>query len=65
MQFKILILIFIFCSLQLFSQSEKFGSISKQELEESSYEIDNTANAVVLFKKKYDHYKFDKQNGHI
>lgn len=47
----------------LLAQNHKFGSVSKKELEQTIYSKDSSANAVVLFKKRNDYYKYDNNTG--
>lgn len=59
MLFKIVLL----CSLTSFSQNYEFGKVSKEELEETSYELDNTANAIVLYENKRVHFEYNNSEG--
>ena len=58
---KIVVTVFAFLlgSVNLFAQNYKFGSVSKKEMEQIIYAKDSSANAVVLFKKRNDYYKYD------
>ena len=56
---QLLFRIVLLCSLTSFSQTYEFGKVSKEELEETNYELDNTANAVVLYENKRVHFEFN------
>jgi len=62
---KIVVTVFAFLlgSVNLFAQNYKFGSVSKKEMEQTIYAKDSSANAVVLFKKRNDYYKYDNTTG--
>ncbi|TYP75877.1 DUF3857 domain-containing protein [Aquimarina intermedia] len=46
-----------------FAQDFKFGKVSKQELLEKSYEMDTTANAVVLYESRNINFQYSQNNG--
>ena len=46
---KIIVGIVLFCSVVSTAQQYKFGKVSKEELSETSYPLDKTANATVLY----------------
>ena len=46
-----------------FSQTYKFGKVSKKELTEKFYPQDTTANAVVLYKEEISSFEYDKNRG--
>lgn len=45
------------------SQNVKFGKVSKNELQEKFYELDSSANAVILYKKRRTHYEYSDEYG--
>ncbi|RXP57902.1 DUF3857 domain-containing protein [Lutibacter sp. HS1-25] len=56
---KILItLVIVFNMAQLIAQDYKFGKVSKEELEETYYPLDSSANAAILYKKRYTHFEY-------
>ncbi|CAL2104652.1 Transglutaminase-like superfamily protein [Tenacibaculum sp. 190130A14a] len=58
---KLLILCAILFTVGSTAQEIKFGKVSKQELEETSYLLDATADAAYLFKKRETYFRFDQQ----
>ena len=62
-QISIAVFAFLLTSNILYAQNDKFGSVSKQEMERTIYAKDSSANAVVLFKKRNDYYKYDNNSG--
>ncbi|WP_062056167.1 DUF3857 domain-containing protein [Aquimarina longa] len=55
-------LIFII-SVNCFAQEYKFGKVSKEALLESSYPLDSTANAAVLYESRKIDYQYNKESG--
>lgn len=61
---RILIFTFIFTfSAILYGQKFKFGSIDIKNLEETQYELDPEADAVVLYKKRNSNYMYSSGSG--
>ncbi|WP_103072433.1 transglutaminase domain-containing protein [Aquimarina sediminis] len=61
--YKLALLGILLFGVRGFSQKHEFGKISKEELTEHSYELDTTANAVVLYEKKRVYFEYDQANG--
>lgn len=49
--------------INLNAQDYKFGKISKEELNEQFYPLDSSANAVILYKKRYTYFDFVQNQG--
>lgn len=62
-QVILLLFTFFFTSLAFYAQSEKFGSVTKEDLKEPFYAPDSAASAVVLFKKRNSYYEYDNTVG--
>lgn len=59
----LLTLIITLSVINLKAQDYKFGKISKEELSEQIYPLDSSANAVILYKKRYTHFDFKQNQG--
>jgi transglutaminase-like putative cysteine protease len=59
------ILIFICFTLKTSAQNINFGSVSKQELEETVYPLDSTAPAAFIYKKRRSYYDYVQGTGFI
>ena len=58
---KLLITLTLILSIQfVVAQDLKFGDISKEELLEKSYDLDSSANAVILYKYRNTYFRFYK-----
>lgn len=62
-QFVIIFIALLLISHIVTGQSEKFGKVSKEEMEQTVYAKDSSANAVVLFKKRNTYYDYDNTVG--
>ncbi len=62
-QFVIILIALLLISHIVTGQSEKFGKVSKEEMEQTLYAKDSSANAVVLFKKRNTFYDYDNTVG--
>jgi len=61
---KILItLVLIIVANNLTAQDYKFGKVSKQELEETFYPEDSSANAAILYKKRRTYFNYEQGQG--
>lgn len=60
---QVLFNIVLLCSLSSFSQTYEFGKVSKEELKESVYELDNTADAIVLYEKNRIYFEYNNSEG--
>ena len=58
------LLMMLFIS-QFYAQNYKFGKVSKEELLEKVYPLDATANAVVLYKKRYTSFSYMAGKGFL
>ncbi len=59
------ILVFICFTLKTSAQNINFGSVSKQELEETVYPLDSTAPAAFIYKKRRSYYDYVQGTGFI
>ena len=60
---KITIVLLLLSQLSLFAQDYKFGKVSKEELEETFYPLDSTADAAYLYKYRRTYYDFVQNSG--
>ncbi|MCK8522259.1 DUF3857 and transglutaminase domain-containing protein [Aquimarina sp. D1M17] len=60
---KVIIGLLLLGSITSFSQEYKFGKVSKQELEETSYPNDGSAEAAVLYENKKVYIEYFKSQG--
>lgn len=60
---RLLIVLALLTVQGLYAQNVKFGKVSKQELIESTYEKDTTANAVVLYKSQKIKFMYNDDGG--
>jgi hypothetical protein len=60
---KILAVLFLMTQALITAQDYKFGKVSKEELEETFYSLDSTADATYLFKKRRTYYNFVVNDG--
>ncbi|PKV49655.1 uncharacterized protein DUF3857 [Aquimarina sp. MAR_2010_214] len=60
---KLIICLAFIVSMTCYAQEYKFGKVSKEELLETVYDKDSSANAVVLYEKKNIHFEYNKSNG--
>jgi len=60
-----IVLITVIVSLPLFAQDYKFGKVSKAELEEQIYDLDSSANATILYKKRKSFFTYDQSGFNI
>ena len=59
----ILIILVVLVNKNISAQKIKFGKVTNKELEEKFYPQDTSANAVVLYKKRYTHYEYNQSTG--
>ena len=59
----IIALIIVIMANQIYAQNYKFGKVSKEELEETFYSQDSSANAVVLYKKRRTYFNYIQNEG--
>ncbi|WP_281989419.1 hypothetical protein [Aquimarina aggregata] len=62
---KLLLGLILMVAISSFAQEYKFGEVSKEELLETSYPFDKSANAAVLFEKKKIYYDYDPKQGFV
>jgi hypothetical protein len=63
---KKIILLFICCfTTSIFAQDYKFGKVSKEELEESFYPLDSTADAAYLYKNRRTYFDYSQSEGFV
>lgn len=62
---KHLVILFILLTISVVSQEEKFGKISKEELEEKMHPTDSTADAAYLYKKRKSYFYYDMNDGFV
>ncbi|ARV15334.1 DUF3857 domain-containing protein [Polaribacter sp. SA4-12] len=60
---KITIALLLLSQLSLFAQDYKFGKVSKEELEESFYPLDSTADAAYLYRKRRTYFDYIPNDG--
>ncbi|MEW7290903.1 transglutaminase [Aquimarina sp. 2304DJ70-9] len=60
---KLILSIALILSVSSFAQEYKFGKVSKEELLESSYPSDSSANAAVLYEKKKVYFDYNQSEG--
>ncbi|MCB4798630.1 DUF3857 domain-containing protein [Neotamlana laminarinivorans] len=58
-------LLAIFIAQTTFAQDFKFGKVSKEELQETSYALDPSANAVVLYKNQITYFSFNTASSEL
>ncbi len=56
-----LVIFFSFSTIS--AQDYKFGKVSKEELEEKYYELDSSANAVILYKSRDTYFEYNQEQG--
>ncbi|MEW7277179.1 transglutaminase [Aquimarina sp. 2201CG1-2-11] len=62
---KIIVGIVLFCSVVSTAQQYKYGKVSKEELLETSYQLDKTANAAVLYESKRVFFEYIENSGFV
>ena len=60
---KITIVLLLLSQLSVFAQDYKFGKVSKDELTESFYPLDSTADAAYLYRKRRTYFDYIPNNG--
>ena len=60
---KITIVLLLLSQLSLFAQDYKFGKVSKEELEETFYPLDSTADAAYLYRSRRTYYDYVANEG--
>ncbi|MEP5339222.1 MAG: transglutaminase domain-containing protein [Algibacter sp.] len=61
---RILVILITLCfSTTTFSQGYKFGKVSKEELQETSYPTDSSANAAYLYKSRRTFFDYEQTEG--
>ncbi len=63
MKKRLITLVILMVTNQLFSQNYKFEKVSKEELQEQFYQQDSSANAVVLYKNRRTFFKYIQGEG--
>jgi len=59
----VLFLVFFGTFLNSHAQNYKYGKVSKEEVEATSFSKDSSANAVILYREQHISYDFSKDNG--
>ena len=59
----ILIILVVFINENITAQKIKCGKVTNKELEEKFYPQDTSANAVILYKRRYTHYEYNQSTG--
>ncbi len=62
---KLIIIFALAVSATCFAQEYKFGKVSKEELLESSYPLDSTVNAAILYESKQIYYDYTAEQGFV
>ena len=62
-KFILLLFAILLSSQAFYAQSERFGSVTKEDLKETYYAPDSAASAVVLLKKRNTYYDYDNIEG--
>ncbi|MGY6649449.1 transglutaminase domain-containing protein [Wenyingzhuangia sp. IMCC45574] len=57
----VLMMLLVMCTIGAFAQKYKFGKVSKEELKETFYPTDSTAEAAFLYKSKYISFSYNTQ----
>ena len=60
---KIAIVLLLVSQVSLFAQDYKFGKVSKEELQETFYPLDSTADAAYLYRNRRTYYQYVEQEG--
>ena len=60
---KLITMILLVVSINTIAQEYKFGKVSKEELLESSYALDSSANAAILYENKKVNIKYNSSDG--
>lgn len=60
---KLLIALFLLITTFVSAQTYKFGKVSIDELKETSYAIDSTASAAILYKERFTHFEYEASQG--
>ena len=60
---KKITIVLLLSQLSLFAQDYKFGKVSKEELEETFYPLDSTADAAYLYKYRRTYYDYNSTTG--